>query len=110
MKKLIYASAICVFPVFLLGIVLPLITLMSADKKNFNETVFWIYIFVLAICLAVIMTTVLLLQKYASKIDKLDEEEIKIYDEKKKLNALISKYNDLIAGCVNRQYGQINKL
>lgn len=102
MKKLIIASAICVFPVFLLGICLPLITLMSADKKNFNETVFWIYIFILAICLAVILTTVLVLQKYASKIDSLDKEEIEIYEQKKKLNTLISKYNDLIAGYVQK--------
>lgn len=102
MKKLIIASAICVFPVFLLGIVNPVVTLLNNEGKLFNTTIFFVYMGVLGICLSVIMTTVLLLQKYASKIDRLDEEEAKIYEQKKKLNTLISKYNDLIAGGVQK--------
>lgn len=102
MKKLIIGSAICVFPVFILGIVNPVATLLNNDGKLLNTTIFFVYIGILSVCLSVILTTVLLLQKYASKIDHLDEEERSIYEQKRQLNTLISKYNDLIAGCAQK--------
>lgn len=102
MKKLIIASAVCIFPLFLLGIVNPIVTLIGNDGKIKNFNLFLVYVGICAVCLAVITTTVLLLQKYASKIDHLDEEERRIYQKERQLETLISRYNSMIAEGVHK--------
>jgi heme/copper-type cytochrome/quinol oxidase subunit 2 len=96
MKKYIIASAICIFPIILLGIVIPIVTFFDSGEHNYNETVFWIYMSIYTVCLTVISSTIFSIQKYASKINDLDNEEKKLFEKNEKLDALISKYNDLI--------------
>lgn len=97
MKKLILAAAFCTMIMFILGICLPLLFLSVLVKQStINETFFWVSIVVLCICLSVILTTMLLVSKYANDIDDIEGLRKKLFEKDNKLNVLINKYNNLL--------------
>jgi len=97
MKKYIIISAFCCLPTATLGLVVPIIVLFSGKGIHFNEIVLLWYMGILLVSISIIMSTILMLQRYASKIDHLDEAEMETYKERQRLLNVITKYNQLIA-------------
>jgi uncharacterized membrane protein len=98
MKKYMTASAICLFPLLVFGVVNPLLTLYTpVGVTTKNENVILIFLVILGICISVVLTTMLALRGYASRIDSLEREDIIIYKKNRKLDAQIDKYTRLIA-------------
>lgn len=96
MKKYIIASIISIFPVFVLGLCLPIATVLNSKKDNYNETFFWVCALILTIGISTLLTTMLLLVRYANSIDKLDDAETLAYEKKQELDKLIRTYNSMI--------------
>jgi len=97
MKKYLIASSICIFPLFVISIAIPVVNFAILMKESrINETVFWWSIIILCVCLSVILTTILLMLKYGNVIDDLDRERQRLYDKDKDLSVLINKYNQLL--------------
>lgn len=93
MKKLIRASAICIWPIVILSIIIPIGTAVNDNGLIYDKKVFVIYLSILIVCLSIVTVTVLLLQKFANKINTLDEEMIKIVDKERELDRLIEIIN-----------------
>ena len=96
MKKYIIASIISIFPVFILGLCLPIATIIDSKSGIFNETFFWICAIILSIGISILLSTMLMLVRYTNVIDRIDEVEYAVYQKEQKLNRLISKYNKMI--------------
>lgn len=98
MKKWLIASQFAIIPIFLFGIVNPLIGI-TANPNNeiLNSWRFYIYLGILLISITIVTVTTFGMVSYTSKIDKLDKLEDELNSKKRKLNKLIEKYNDLIS-------------
>lgn len=86
MKFLIRLSGICAF---LILFFLPLSLIL-------RQGMFTISSFILVVCVSIVCTTLIVLEKYANRIDKLEKNEDIIRDREKELDTLIKKYNNLI--------------
>jgi heme/copper-type cytochrome/quinol oxidase subunit 2 len=96
MKKWLIASSISIIPLFYLGIINPIFTLLGAASVKVNTNVFWIYTIILLISLSVVFTSTLFMIKYTSKIDTLEDEQSKVSQERERLATLIRHYNNLV--------------
>jgi len=96
MKKYIIASIISIFPVFILGLCLPIATVLNSKKGDYNEPFFWVCALILSIGISILLATMLMLVRYANTIDKLDDAELLAYEKKQELEKLIGKYNSMI--------------
>lgn len=86
MKFLIRLSGICSF---LILFFLPLSLIL-------RQGMFTIPSLILVICVSIVCTTLIALQKYADRISKMEKSEDLIRDREKELDTLIKKYNSLI--------------
>ena len=96
MKKYIIASIISIFPVFILGLCLPIATVLDSKKGDYNETFFWVCALILTLGISILLTTMLMLVKYTDTIDRLDDAELLAHEKKQQLEKLIRQYNTMI--------------
>lgn len=98
MKKWLIASGVCMLPITFLGLANPIGMLIANGKNgNVNVTVFSWYVFILAICIAVVATTTLMMTRYASTIDRIEQKEKELDMRNDRLCELICHYNDMIS-------------
>lgn len=96
MKRLLIITSISLFPIFTLGILIPIKTLIIGNIKDINENFLLICIVVYVLSLSIVLNTVLRIKRYAW-----DKAELELYKQTKKLDILISKYNNLIVNIEN---------
>lgn len=100
MKKWIYASGFFCFILILICVVTPISNLPKGyTARQFN--IMLIFSLLICISVTVIMVTLLIISRYASKIDNLEKAEEEAWKKKENLNKLIRKYNQLICDCLN---------
>jgi uncharacterized membrane protein YqhA len=101
LKRWIIASCICIFPLFILGVCNPIITLMIQSKKHdlgsIRADLFLIYVGILAICISIITTTLVGISRYTSYIDKLDKKDKDLDEEWQRVQNIRRNYEKLIA-------------
>lgn len=97
MKKYIIVSGICIFPLFVLSIVIPLLNVDSLLKTaKINETWYYASLVFMFVSLSIIVATLLQLIPYANKIDRLEQAEMNVHQKELELKVLINQYKNLI--------------
>lgn len=96
MKKWIIASCVCCFPLILFGIVNPILSWSDKNKVIEGNYTYLVYILIIAVCLGVVMTTIVLISRYTGKIDHLDKAEKFYMNKAEEADRLINHYNELI--------------
>ena len=106
MKKWLIASAICMIPIFFLGVCNPLIVVMMKSKTHdlsgINAAIFLWYIGGLGLCISVVLTTTISMVRRSDIIDRLDKKEEELDKEWTRIQSIRRKYEKLIADETSR--------
>ncbi len=95
MKTLLILSIVSMFPILILGIVLPITWLMD-NPAQINTSFVWGCIIVLSLALTIVITTILRMFQYVSKINNLDKAEEECNNEFTELRKIRNQYEALI--------------
>ncbi|NTW33727.1 MAG: hypothetical protein HGB12_14090 [Bacteroidetes bacterium] len=96
MKKWLIASMVCMFPMVMFGLVIPMATLFNGKPHDFNETAILVFVVLYSCCMSIVFSTIANLVKYSKDIDSLLKARIDTENERVKLNQTIMHYNNLI--------------